>query len=447
MINTSRSPGNTTRSTRQIGAVVAVLALLGAACGSDDAATASSDEGVAVTDETTGVATAPDDSAGDSSATQDSGAASGKTIRLGFVNMDAGPFAFPEFRIGGEVAADQINATGGINGATIELVSCSTDLTPESSIDCANQLVEADVAVAFTAIDLASDAALPVYQEAGIPYVTTNSWGSVQSNAEGSHILHLPGQGYAVGAGALAQQLGLTKIAQPYEVSPSAEDLALVQVPPIADQMGVEIQPIAVDGAAPDWTAAVATAQSSGAEMIWAQLSEPGCTAMVAAARAADLEGPVVAGECSAFIAELGDDAVGTYTLQNTLQPTTRASAPAEIAERLDEYAQLMDAAGQSKYTEGYATWPYGGLMEFRSILESIDGEVNAASVEAALDRDTEVPGWFGESINCGAPPWPESSANCSAAVSVYQVAEAEDGSLVRNQVIDFFDTYDRAQQ
>jgi hypothetical protein len=85
--------------------------------------------------------------------------------------------------------------------------------------------------------------------------------------------------------------------------------------------------------------------------------------------------------------------------------------------------------------------------MEFRSILESIDGEVNAASVEAALDRDTEVPGWFGESINCGAPPWPESSANCSAAVSVYQVAEAEDGSLVRNQVIDFFDTYDRAQQ
>jgi branched-chain amino acid transport system substrate-binding protein len=326
-------------------------------------------------------------------------------------------------------------------------VSCSTDLTPESSIDCANQLVEADVAVAFTAIDLASDAALPVYQEAGIPYVTTNSWGSVQSNAEGSHILHLPGQGYAVGAGALAQQLGLTKIAQPYEVSPSAEDLALVQVPPIADQMGVEIQPIAVDGAAPDWTAAVATAQSSGAEMIWAQLSEPGCTAMVAAARAANFDGPVVAGECSAFIAELGDDAVGTYTLQNTLQPTTRASAPAEIAERLDEYAQLMDAAGQSKYTEGYATWPYGGLMEFRSILESIDGEVNAESVEAALDRDTEVPGWFGESINCGAPPWPESSANCSAAVSVYQVAEAEDGSLVRNQVIDFFDTYDRAQQ
>ena len=71
MINTSRSPGNTTRSTRQIGAVVAVLALLGAACGSDDAATASSDEGVAVTDETTGVATAPDDSAGDSAGQAD----------------------------------------------------------------------------------------------------------------------------------------------------------------------------------------------------------------------------------------------------------------------------------------------------------------------------------------------------------------------------------------
>ena len=85
----------------------------------------------------------------------------GKTIRMGLVNMDAGPFAFPEFRIGAEVAIDQINATGGIDGATIDVVSCSTDLTPEASVDCANQLVEADVAVAFTAIDLASDAALP----------------------------------------------------------------------------------------------------------------------------------------------------------------------------------------------------------------------------------------------------------------------------------------------
>ena len=106
-----------------------------------------------------------------------------------------------------------------------------------------------------------------------------------------------------------------------------------------------------------------------------------------------------------------------------------------------------MDDAGQSKYTEGYATWPYGGLMELREILESIDGEVNAESVEAALDEDVDVPGWFGESINCGAPRWPESSANCSAALSVYQVAEGDDGALVRNKVIDFFDTYDRAQQ
>ena len=44
-------------------------------------------------------------------------------------------------------------------------------------------------------------------------------------------------------------------------------------------------------------------------------------------------------------------------------------------------------------------------------------------------------------------PRWPESGANCSAALSVYQVADGGDGALVRNKVIDFFDTYDRAQQ
>lgn len=367
-------------------------------------------------------------------------------IRMGFVNMDAGPFAFPEFRIGGEVAIRHINDTGGINGVPIEVVSCSTDLTPEASIDCANQLVEADVTVAFTAIDLASDAALPVYQGAGIPYVTTNAWGSAQSDAEGSYLLHVSGQAYAVGAAALAQQLGLTRIAQPYEVSPSAEDLALVAVPPIAELMGVEIEPIAVDGAAPDWTAAVATAQASGAEMIWAQLSEPGCIGMVSAARAAGFEGPVVAGECSAFIAELGADAAGIYTLQNTLQPSARASAPAGIGERLDDYAELMRDAGQDEYIEGYATWPFGGLMELRSILESITGPVTAESVSSALGRDVEVPGWFGGPINCGAPRWPEASSNCSGTIAVYQVAEV-DGALVRNVVIDFFDSFDRAHE
>ena len=55
------------------------------------------------------------------------------------------------------------------------VVSCSTSLSPESSINCANKMIEANVVVAYTGADFTAEAALPVYTEAGLPWVTTNT--------------------------------------------------------------------------------------------------------------------------------------------------------------------------------------------------------------------------------------------------------------------------------
>ncbi len=430
------------RSKMGLRAVLAATALLAVACGSDDDTTGThAATNAPSTGDTTAASTpAPD---GTSASGPDR---TGQTIKVGLVNMDAGPYAFPEFRVGAQLAIDQINASGGINGAKLDVVSCSTDLTPESSIDCANQLVEANVALAYTAIDLASDAALPVYQEAGIPYITTNNWGSAQSNADGSYLLHTASDAFAMGAFALAEQLGITKVAVVYEQSPSAEDFANNVVVPLGQQLGVELQVIPVDAAAPDWTAAVATAKAGGAGMIWGQLSEGGCIGEVSAARAANFEGAVVAGACNAFMAELGDDSVGIYTLLGSHMPSTKASAPAEIAQRLDDYVAAMDAAGESKYAEGYATWPFSAWMELRSVLEAVPGDITPASIEAQLAEHVAIPGWFGPDLHCADAPWPSSKSNCTATLGVFQTEQADDGSLVRTNVIDFFDAYARSQ-
>lgn len=446
-----------------MGAMLLSVTLIAAACGSDkndsggtatpgvtntsvnagSSASGSSATGPSATGSSGTGSSATASSAGGSSVSSSGPDRSGQTIKIGLVNEDNGVFAFPEFRVGAETAFKAINDAGGIHGAKIELVSCSTNLTPETSVDCANKLVEANVAVAFTAIDLTSDAALPVYQEAGIPYVTSNNWGQTQATAKGSHLLHVATEGLFVGAFALAEKLGVKKLAFLYEKNPANDNNVNNIIPPIADAFKISALPAGVDGASPDWTAAVATAQAGGVEMIYGQNSEPGCTAMVQAVRDAKFDVPVGAGACSEFMTKLGDDAVGVYTMLDQLQPSAKTSAPPNIAAHITEYEGLMAAGGNEKYTEGYAVWSYGAARELGEILQSIEGDITPASAETALNRDVVVPGWMGPDLNCGAHPWPSSPAHCSATIAVYKTEKGPDGKLVRNAFIPYFDAYE----
>ena len=132
------------------------------------------------------------------------GAASGarkaaaKTIKIGYVNNEGAAFSLPEFRIGGEVAIDYINKHGGIKGLKIQVVKCLADGSPEASINCANKFIEEKVVLAYAGIDVSSDAALPLLSKAGIPYVTSNSWGTAQKNDPDSFILHTASAAFSI---------------------------------------------------------------------------------------------------------------------------------------------------------------------------------------------------------------------------------------------------------
>ncbi len=437
------------RSALRLTALLAAATMVAAACSDGESSSATTAAAETTAAPETSAATETSAAADTTAPTETTAAAidrTGETIKIGYVNNEGGAIALPEFRIGGEVAIDQINANGGINGATIEVVSCLADASPEGSINCANQLIEAGVVMAYTGIDVASDAALPLYQEAGIPYVTSNGWGPAQGNADGSHILHAASDAYAVGPFALAKDLGLTKVASVYEQSAAGEGFINTITKPIADKLGIELQTIAVDPAAPDWTAAVATAQSAGAEMIWGQLTEPGCIGMVGAARAAAFPGVVFAGSCSFYIPIVGDAAVDTYTQGDLYFPSMKSFAPERIATNLTDYEAAMKAAGQSDYTEGFAVAAFGAWMELRTILERVTGDMTAESVEAALNSGEVTEGWFGPDIKCGAAPWPSGKSACSAGIAVYKVIKKDDGTIGREIAKDFFDAYEYSQ-
>ncbi|MGH9260971.1 MAG: ABC transporter substrate-binding protein, partial [Acidimicrobiales bacterium] len=136
---------------------VALLAVLGSAVACSD-------------DDTTSSGSSSD--LGDTTATSAGTEATGESIAVGFVNSEGGAFSVPELRVGNEVAEDYINSRlAGVKGRPLQVTRCATDGSPEASIDCANQFVEAGVVAVVEGTDLGGDAMLPILTDAGIPLV------------------------------------------------------------------------------------------------------------------------------------------------------------------------------------------------------------------------------------------------------------------------------------
>ncbi|MCY3950427.1 MAG: ABC transporter substrate-binding protein [Acidimicrobiaceae bacterium] len=440
-------------------AVLLALGLVAAACdGSGDGGSTDDLGGAsapAAADETGDEASATDGGDGAVAGTVGDGAGdapgdgapidrTGEVIRVGYVNNEGGNISLPELRIGGEVAIAVINDAGGIHGARIEPIVCLSDGTPESAINCAIKLIEEDVDMAYMGVELGSEAAFGLWLDAGIPYVSSHSWGQTERNSPGSFLLHVATGAFAVGPAKTFSELGIDHIAVVVQDSSTALDFMDNIIAPVLAHYGIEMERVVVDIAAPDWTAAIAAAQSAGVEGMMGQLDEFGCIGMVGSAANSGFDKPIFAGSCTLYIDVLGPDAAGTYTQGDQWVPWVADFAPPEIQERLAEYADHMTAAGHERLIEGFAIAPYGAWREIEFILETIEGPITSESITDAFANAGETPGWFGPSLRCGLAPWPPESSHCMSHIMVWQVVEAEDGTLRRIVVGDgLFDAYE----
>ena len=387
--------------------------------------------------------------AGGSSAPGDGGDAApidrtGEVIRVGYVNNEGGNVSLPELRIGGEVAIDVINRAGGIHGAVIEPVVCISDGTPESAINCAVKLIEEDVVMAYMGVELASEAAIHLWLDAGIPYVSSHSWGPTERVSEGAFLLHVATGAFAVGPAKTFADLGIDHVAVVVQDAPNALDFLDNIIVKVLEHHGIEMERIVVDIAAPDWTAAIAAAQSAGVDGMMGQLDEFACIGMVGSAAASGFDKPIFAGSCSLYIGVLGDAAVGTYTQGDQWVPWVAEFAPPKFQERIAAYRQDMTAAGHEQLVEGFAVAPYGAWREIEFVLETITGPITAESVTEAFGNAGDSPGWFGPNLRCGQAPWPPEPSHCMSEIMVWQVVKHDDGTLGRIVVGDgLFDAYE----
>ena len=97
-------------------------------------------------------------------------------------NDEGASFTVPEMRVGILTAIDQINATGGVNGAKLEPVVCVSDGTPDGAINCANELVEKGVDLVTYGAVINMDAALTIYEGADIAIISDYAYNQTPSD-------------------------------------------------------------------------------------------------------------------------------------------------------------------------------------------------------------------------------------------------------------------------
>src|SRR5579875_743245 len=351
------------------------------------------------------------------------------SIVIGVANNEGQGISVPEFRYGALAAVKYLNATGGIHGHQLKVVTCIDDGSPEGSINCANKFVAAHAAVYFAGIDDGADSAIPILSSANIPYVTEFPWGSVQRTSADSFALGGGDTAFFIAPLHALKEAGASNVAQFYYDIPTSQALLPI-VQAIASGLGLKVIPIAVSATNPDWTSAVATAQADGAKSMWGILQESDCTNLVRAARS-----------CSAYINALGNQAAGTLTVWPYYFPQLYSVAPASIKPQIKTYEKYMDASGYKKDLNGFATASFASMVELGEVMKGIDGPVSGASLLAAL-KTADVPGFMGPQVDCAAHVFGATEpAGCNAKVLLLKVVATRTGPVRKLEQAGYLNT------
>lgn len=238
-------------------AALLAIALLGA-CG-DDSGTSASD------DPATTAATA------DPAVLGERNEASGEPVRIGYIT-EGGSDAIGQSALseqGARIAVDYVNDyLGGIGGRPIELVVCGNQSTPAGAQDCANQLIQDDVAAAVVTFSGQGSAQVPLLVDAGIPYIGYQGAAAEELTSPGA--FGMTG-GFPVQLGAFAQDAAerdLQKVSFIAIDVPAATQGIEALGGIVFGAAGVELDIRPVPPGTPDMTPQIQAAISDGADAV-----------------------------------------------------------------------------------------------------------------------------------------------------------------------------------
>jgi branched-chain amino acid transport system substrate-binding protein len=351
----------------------------------------------------------------------------GETIKIGVTNDEGATFTTPEMRPAILTAIDYINANGGINGAKLDPDVCVSDATPDGAINCANQFVEDGVNLVTYGAEINIDAALKIYEDANIAIISDYAYNQTPSD----HVWALtsPAASFSLYAQLALKDAGSTKPAFLPIEAPVFHYHADIW-PKWSAKIGTHaiVGPF-VDASTADWSSAVQSVLSDGADGLAYFGPANGAVSIVTAARQLGFKGPIITTDASYFHQVNEADVQNNYAITPRFgSVAAAAAAPKRIADNLAIYSKAMTDAGHADIIEGNAENQFSTTIDIATILETIpEGPIDFKSISAALSEDRELPGFDAPDFNCGGKTWPAAPSFCRAYQLVFKVNRSGD--------------------
>jgi branched-chain amino acid transport system substrate-binding protein len=425
-----------------VAAACATGLLLAAACGDDDdsggaATTAAGGAATTEASATTGGGTettggGSETTAGGSATTAAGGSAttavpqkadpSKPPVLVGFHNLEGGGvISLPEIREAFLSGVNYVNdELGGINGRPMKAETCNLDVTPESSVNCANQFVEKNVVVAIQGVDVAADAALPIWKQAGLVDIAFAGFTPGLNQSRGEAFVTLFDSRDILAQNLIMQQeLGAKNVAIVQQNVASAKAYFDQVEKPTADKLGLGLTPFYYDDTT-DWTTFAATVLSTnpdGIDMPAAQ--DAHCLAAIPAFRNAGFDGTIHASSCAEYVDKLPiEQAEGIINHNEFYYPTMdQDKIPAKAKNDLAIFDRYMKKDVPDLKSIVYGQLGFHIAVQAADMLRQVKGDITPQSVRDTMPT-TKGPMFFRDTgYDCSKNYWPPDSAACSAEV------------------------------
>jgi branched-chain amino acid transport system substrate-binding protein len=316
-------------------AVAALGAVLLAACGGDD-----DDGGGEDAEEST------DTTAGSEDLLGPEDQASGEPVRIGMVS-DGATQAFDntdELRAAQATAEYWNTHKGGVGGRPVELVTCETGADPAGATDCANQLVEQDVAAVALSQSAVGDAVWEPLHAAGVPTMWFQGSGeAIATDDQSSFLLLNPETTLGALPVSVAESEGADKIAFVTIDVPQAID-GLEGLYPILEDKGIDHETVAIAPGTADMTSQMQQVAGSDAGVVHVVGNDAFCIAAFNGLNAVGYDGAVAS--ITQCITDATREGVPGDVLEGTFVTSTIALG-ADDDPTFQLYEAVMDAYGQ----------------------------------------------------------------------------------------------------
>ncbi|MFC0313246.1 ABC transporter substrate-binding protein [Gordonia phosphorivorans] len=351
-------------------------------------------------------------------------AATGETIKVGFIAPEGGQISLPMVREGGEAAAQYINENGGgIGGHKIELVVCKQHEEPASATKCANEMVEKKVSAVVTPLGAQGAVMLPIISGAGIPYVAQAPVSQAEMISPDAFMISGGIIAVLGGQAATAAKDGLKKVT--VLIGDTGDAAASVKAlgEPMFKQAGVDLNVVTIPAGTADPTPQIAAGLSDKPDAVTILGDTRQCIQGIKALQTAapDVQKYLIA-SCldKPVIDAVGEDAVIGAKAFTTVNLSSDDDSVTQYRSVMAKYAPDTDPQGL-----GYLG--YQVVMALSQVGGSLPGGgVGPEQMKTALRsaKDVPVPAAPGLTFTCDGKAVPQLPSLCSKSILVSTVAE-----------------------